>query len=794
MYIPSSMEVMVRRAVRIRIAGAVLLLGWMLMPGGFTLAQPPAPAPDLSQLIAQLEQQIKSLQSQIIELQSELAETQAELKFTRGLQRGASGDDVKELQAFLKRFPDIYPEGLVTGYFGSLTETALKRWQERQGLEAAGVVGPKTRAKLNELVTEAAPAPGTSAPPPAPTGKVTVCHIPPGNPLNAQTLEVGSSALPAHLAHGDVVGICAGPPAPAPPPPPGATTTPPVPAPLPSTATSTTTVLRIISPNGGEQWVRGNTYTVTWVNPFAAGFVGDANYRWLVGISRGSMTWQGDLWVPVTQSSYEWRYWSGYAESPPDAADYKAKVWLLRSCTLDPSAPCPEGSQVLRGSPDSDASDGTFSIVTAVLPPPPASATSTAPAPTPAPAPAPAPPPAAPPPASGTPDIRTGTGSVSDTTSRFTLPTGTMSWSYGDGTQGYLYSSSYPVNPPVSFAGVTASGPSPCSSIWNADYQGISNVCLFTSASNYTFTLPSQTNSVRLFEKSSACYHGLLPFKQGNYYGAIDPEDITASGTLTYRYWYDASGGSNFSGLCTAATPPPPSSTATPTPTQTSACASTIINGYSVPGKNSGESVTVTISSAVPNGTRYASTTFTCTNGSFTAGSETANITCNTGYASVGTQCVATIPQVQGFTATVSGTSVALSWQDVAAPYSLSGAPNNMFGSYNIYRGSSADFTPSPIPSNPTNLIIQGSVLSYTDSNLSAGTYYYKIALQDVNGVVGPYSQAVSATIAASSPPPPPPPSATTTSQTTPSNLAAVLESLAEVIANLSRFLENLRR
>lgn len=70
-----------------------------------------------------------------------------------------------------------------------------------------------------------------------------------------------------------------------------------------------------------------------------------------------------------------------------------------------------------------------------------------------------------------------------------------------------------------------------------------------------------------------------------------------------------------------------------------------------------------------------------------------------------------------------------------------------MFGSYNIYRGSSADFTPSPIPSNPTNLIVQGSVLSYTDANLPAGTYYYKIALHDKNGVVGPASEAVSAQI-----------------------------------------------
>jgi len=35
-----------------------------------------------------------------------------------------------------------------------------------------------------------------------------VCHIPPGNPGNAHTIEVGSSAVRAHLAHGDYVGEC----------------------------------------------------------------------------------------------------------------------------------------------------------------------------------------------------------------------------------------------------------------------------------------------------------------------------------------------------------------------------------------------------------------------------------------------------------------------------------------------------------------------------------------------------------------------------------------------------------
>jgi hypothetical protein len=38
--------------------------------------------------------------------------------------------------------------------------------------------------------------------------KVTLCHIPPGNPSKKQTITVGASAVPAHLAHGDYLGAC----------------------------------------------------------------------------------------------------------------------------------------------------------------------------------------------------------------------------------------------------------------------------------------------------------------------------------------------------------------------------------------------------------------------------------------------------------------------------------------------------------------------------------------------------------------------------------------------------------
>jgi|GEM_PF-1379856 len=38
--------------------------------------------------------------------------------------------------------------------------------------------------------------------------KVTICHIPPGNPSNAHTINVGEPAVEAHLDHGDYLGVC----------------------------------------------------------------------------------------------------------------------------------------------------------------------------------------------------------------------------------------------------------------------------------------------------------------------------------------------------------------------------------------------------------------------------------------------------------------------------------------------------------------------------------------------------------------------------------------------------------
>ncbi|WIG94754.1 hypothetical protein [Myxococcus sp. SDU36] len=50
--------------------------------------------------------------------------------------------------------------------------------------------------------------PGDDGDDDATPGKVTICHIPPGNPANAHTLSVSTAAWPAHARHGDTLGPC----------------------------------------------------------------------------------------------------------------------------------------------------------------------------------------------------------------------------------------------------------------------------------------------------------------------------------------------------------------------------------------------------------------------------------------------------------------------------------------------------------------------------------------------------------------------------------------------------------
>lgn len=70
----------------------------------------------------------------------------------------ANNNEVKCLQKFLKeQGPAIYPEGLITGYFGPLTRSAVIHFQEKYLVplklpNATGNVGPTTKQKINEIL------------------------------------------------------------------------------------------------------------------------------------------------------------------------------------------------------------------------------------------------------------------------------------------------------------------------------------------------------------------------------------------------------------------------------------------------------------------------------------------------------------------------------------------------------------------------------------------------------------------------------------------------------------------
>ncbi|MFA5131778.1 MAG: peptidoglycan-binding protein [Candidatus Paceibacterota bacterium] len=71
---------------------------------------------------------------------------------TSQLDFGARGINVTNLQSFLAETPSIYPQGLVTGYYGSLTVQAVKNFQAVYGFDQVGRVGPQTLAKINSLI------------------------------------------------------------------------------------------------------------------------------------------------------------------------------------------------------------------------------------------------------------------------------------------------------------------------------------------------------------------------------------------------------------------------------------------------------------------------------------------------------------------------------------------------------------------------------------------------------------------------------------------------------------------
>ena len=76
--------------------------------------------------------------------------------------KGVTSSGVRDIQQKLAKDRSLYPEGIVSGYYGSLTEKAVQRFQLKYGIVSYGTpattgygqVGPRTQAKINEVFSK----------------------------------------------------------------------------------------------------------------------------------------------------------------------------------------------------------------------------------------------------------------------------------------------------------------------------------------------------------------------------------------------------------------------------------------------------------------------------------------------------------------------------------------------------------------------------------------------------------------------------------------------------------------
>ncbi len=82
-----------------------------------------------------------------------MAMPKAHATITSEMGLGSRGGDVTALQQFLATNPMIYTSGIVSGYFGALTQAAVMQFQIAYGIPAVGRIGPITMAKINQIMS-----------------------------------------------------------------------------------------------------------------------------------------------------------------------------------------------------------------------------------------------------------------------------------------------------------------------------------------------------------------------------------------------------------------------------------------------------------------------------------------------------------------------------------------------------------------------------------------------------------------------------------------------------------------
>ncbi len=96
---------------------------------------------------------IEDLKAQVEFLQQQLADKrQRESFLVDGLKLGVTHNDVIKIQKLLASDPTIYPEGIITGYYGNMTHKAVINFQVRHNLAATGEIDTPTKTLLQNYL------------------------------------------------------------------------------------------------------------------------------------------------------------------------------------------------------------------------------------------------------------------------------------------------------------------------------------------------------------------------------------------------------------------------------------------------------------------------------------------------------------------------------------------------------------------------------------------------------------------------------------------------------------------
>ena len=310
--------------------------------------------------------------------------------FTYNLYLGLNDSDtegqVSKLQKFLAQDQTVYPEGTITGFYGPLTEQAVKRWQAKNSVVSSGspdttgygVVGSRTRERVRANCGFPTPVPPTPIPPRSSNLSPVISGV--SGPTTLNTGQSGTWTVTARdpengpLSYNVVWGdenVYSVP-----------TLAPSASAPVQQTATfshtysssrvytpvfyvtdsqglsaktslsvnvggtvTTQPSITVLSPNGGESWAVGSSHGISWTDS-NLGSLGISIT--LVDSATGGQVFARDLATNIGNN----RYYTWTIPNDVPAGSYKINIYTSDCCK--PSA--------------SDSSDAPFSVTSQAQP------------------------------------------------------------------------------------------------------------------------------------------------------------------------------------------------------------------------------------------------------------------------------------------------------------------------------------------------------------------------------------------------------------------------------------------